>query len=110
MPEWIVAERVYDLPRNMALLDTNVLVPLASPQDDWHEHTVAALDLGEFRWVVTHASLIEAWNILVGREKRTDLAYELVNWALTPGQAILFGDAIEAVSTRTPIRNASGST
>ena len=73
MPNWIVAERAYDLPRNIALLDTNVLVALANPNDGMHGHTVGALDLGQYAWAVPHASLIEAWNILDGRERRTDL-------------------------------------
>lgn len=99
MPDWLVPERIYDLPRNIALLDTNVLFSLANPHDSWHDNTLAALDIGEFTWVVTHASLIEAWNLLVGREKRRDLAYALMRWVLTPGQAILVGDAIEPIST-----------
>ncbi|MEF2074799.1 type II toxin-antitoxin system VapC family toxin [Consotaella aegiceratis] len=98
MPNWIVAERAYDLPRNIALLDTNVLIALANPRDGNHEHTVGALDLGEYTWAVPHACLIEAWNMLVGRERRTDLAYALMQWVLTPGQVILVGDAIEPVA------------
>lgn len=99
MPIWTIAERVYDLPRNIALLDTNVLVALVDPNDGWHQHTIAALDLGEYVWAVTHAALLEAWNMLAGRQRRTDLAYRLMSWVLTPGNAILVGDAIEPVST-----------
>jgi predicted nucleic acid-binding protein len=95
---WTVPERVYDLPRNIALLDTNVLIALVDPNDSWHQHTVAALDIGEYAWAVTHASLLEAWNMLDGRQRRTDLAYQLMSWVLTPGRAILVGDAIEPVS------------
>lgn len=98
MLSWTVAERTYDLPRNVALLDTNVLVALANPNDGMHRHTIGALDLAEYTWAVPHASLIEAWNILAGRERRTDLAYGLMQWVLTPGQVILVGDAIEPVS------------
>lgn len=98
MPNWIVAERVYDLPRDIALLDTNVLIAYVNPKDDWHQHTIAALDLGQYTWAITHASLLEAWNILDGRERRTDLAYRLMRWVLTPGQVMLVGDAIEPVS------------
>jgi predicted nucleic acid-binding protein len=98
MPGWLVPERLYDLPRDIALLDTNVLIALADPRDSWHEHTLAALEIGEFTWVVTHASLIEAWNFLVGKLKRKDLAYQLMSWVLTPGHVILMGDAIEPVS------------
>jgi predicted nucleic acid-binding protein len=99
MPDWLVPEQVYDLPRRIALLDTNVLIALVDPRDNWHDHTVAAIDLGEFKWVVTYPSLIEAWNLLVGRQRRLDLAYELMNWIFTPRQAILLGDAIEPVAT-----------
>ena len=99
MPGWLVLERVYDLPRNIALLDTNVLIALVDPNDGWHEHTISALDMGEYRWAVPHATLLEAWNFLVGRQKRRDLAYRLMDWVLTPGQAIVVGDAIEPVSS-----------
>jgi len=99
MPIWTVLQREYDLPRNIAFLDTNVLVSLMDDRDQWHENTHAVLELNEFRWAVTHANLIEAWNLLVGRGKRIDLAHDLMNWALTPGQVILVGDAIEPVAT-----------
>ena len=98
MLRWLVSERTYDLPRNIAFLDTNVLIALADPSDGLHEQTVLTLDIGEYRWIVPHASLLEAWNFLVGRQKRKDLAYQLMSWALTPGRAILMGDAIEPVS------------
>ena len=97
MPNWTLAERAYELPRDIALLDTNVLVALINPHDDWHDHTVAALDLGEYSWAVTLPALIEAWNLLDGRERRTDLAYQLMSWVLTPGRAILLGDEIEPI-------------
>ena len=98
MPNWLVAEREYDLPRDIALLDTNVLISAVDSRDDWHNHTLTLLDLGQFRWAVSHASLVEAWNLLAGREKRKDLAYKLMQWVLTPGEVILVGDAIEPVS------------
>lgn len=98
MPTWHLPARQYDLPRDIALLDTNVLIAFVNPQDSWHEHTVSALDLGQFRWVVPHTSLIEAWNFLVGREKRRDLAAKLMAWVLTPGQVIVIGDGVVALS------------
>jgi hypothetical protein len=55
--------------------------------------------MGEYRWAVTHGNLIEAWNFLVGREKRRDLAIYMMNWVLTPGNVILVGDALEPVQT-----------
>ena len=98
MSLWPVAAREYDLPRNLAFLDTNVLVSLMDERDHWHENTLAVLELNEFRWAVAHANLIEAWNMLAGRQKRPDLAQGLMTWALTPGQVVLVGDAIEPVS------------
>ena len=99
MPNWIVPEQIYDLPRNIAFLDTNVLVSLANPNDGWHEQTIAALDMAEYRWAIALGSLIEAWNFLVGRARRKEFAYDLMTWILTPGNPILVGDAIEPVST-----------
>jgi predicted nucleic acid-binding protein len=99
MPNWLVPEQIYDLPRNIAFLDTNVLVSLANPNDEWHDQTIAALDMGEYRWAVALGSLIEAWNFLVGRVRRKEFAYDLMTWMLTPGNAILVGDAVEPVST-----------
>lgn len=99
MPRWEVPLRTYELPRDIALLDTNVLISFIDPSDRWHENTNLVLDCGEYRWAVSHANLLEAWNFLVGRKKRPDLAYALMRWALTPGKAILVGDAIEPVST-----------
>jgi predicted nucleic acid-binding protein len=97
MPAWRLPERVYELPRNLALLDTGVLYALVARSDEWHAHTGAVIDLGEYRWGVSYAALVEAWNLLVGREKRRDWADELVGWVLTPGNVLLVGDAVESL-------------
>lgn len=97
MPTWLVPQREYQIPRNIALLDTNVLVAMFDQKDGRHQDTVAAIDLGQFQWGVSHANIIEAWNFLVGKIKRLDFAYTMMNWLLTPGNAVLIGDAIENV-------------
>jgi hypothetical protein len=88
MPNWLVPEQIYDLPRNIAFLDTNVLVSLANPNDEWHDQTIAALDMGEYRWAVALGSLIEAWNFLVGRVRRKEFAYDLMSKACELNPAV----------------------
>jgi hypothetical protein len=70
-----------------------------NPGDSRHADTVAALDLGEFRWAVTHPNLVEAWNFLTGSVKRVDLAHALMEWVMTPGNVLLIGDADETILT-----------
>lgn len=98
MPDWYVPERIYAIPRDIAFLDTNVLVALANPADQWHEQTLTILELGEFKWAVTDFNLVEAWNLLVGRDKRRDLAFSLMQWVLTPGSVMLIGESIESIA------------
>lgn len=97
MPTWHVPQREYDIPRDIALLDTNVLIAMFDEGDVRHSDTLAAIDLGAFRWAVTQGTIIEAWNFLVGKVKRIDFAYTMMGWLLTPGNTILVGDAIEDI-------------
>ncbi len=97
MPTWLVPERELDLPRNIALLDTNVLVALFDESDPKHADTAAAIDLAQFAWCVSYAAIIEAWNFLVGKVKRTDYAIRMMEWILTPGNVALIADEYERV-------------
>ena len=99
MPIWSVPARDYDLPRTLALLDTNVLVALFDPNDALHLDTAAAVDLGQFQWGVSEAVVIEAWNFLAGRVGRPELANQMLQWLLTPGNVILIGDENEGIET-----------
>lgn len=97
MPNWDVQASTYDIPRNLALLDTNVLIAFIDTTDSRHDHTQAVIDMAEYRWAVAQPNLIEAWNFLVGKQKRRDLAYKLMDWVLTPGQVILLDDSLEPI-------------
>lgn len=97
MPIWLVPQRELDLPRNIALLDTNVLVALFDESDPRHADTGAAIDLAQFAWGVSYAAIIEAWNFLVGKVKRTDYAIGMMEWILTPGNVALIADDYERV-------------
>src|SRR5690349_21186916 len=97
MPAWVLPERAYDLPRNIALLDTNVLIAMFDLEDVRHGDTIAAIDLGEYQWGVWHPIIIEAWNFLVGKVKRLDYAIAMMDWLLTPGNVTLVADEDEAI-------------
>ncbi|MEO9825333.1 MAG: PIN domain-containing protein [Paracoccaceae bacterium] len=97
MPIWETLEPDLDLPRNLALLDTNVLLAYCNPSDKFHEDTVAALDIADFSWAVTRSAVIETSSFLTGSLKRPDLANTLMEWIMTPGQLIRIGETTDSM-------------
>ena len=93
MPQYRIPGANLDLPRNLASLDTNVLVALANPDDQRHEDTCAVLEVEEFRWLVIPSVLVEVWGLLVGSRGMRDRALALFAWLLTPGNVILLPDS-----------------
>lgn len=99
MPIWKTIEPEIDLPRNIALLDTNVLLAYCNPDDKYHEETLAVIDLGEFNWAVTRSAVVEASGFLTGSLKRPDLAHYFMEWVMTPGQLIRIGETTDSLET-----------
>lgn len=97
MPVWSIPARDYEMPRNIALVDTNVLVAMFDKNDARCSDATVAIDLGQFRWAVSHAAIIEAWNFLVGKVKRFDFAVSMMEWIMTPGNVILVDDVAESI-------------
>lgn len=97
MPIWKTLEPDIDLPRNIALLDTNVLVSYCDPSEKTHEDTIAALDMAEFSWAVTRSVVVETSGFLAGSRKRPDLAQHLMEWVMTPGELIRIGETTESM-------------
>lgn len=97
MPIWETLEPALDLPRNLALLDTNVLLAYCNSDDKLHEDTVAALDIADFSWAVTRSAVVETSSFLTGSLKRPDLAHTLMEWVMTPGQLIRIGETTDSM-------------
>lgn len=92
MPVWETLEPALDLPRNLALLDTNVLVAYWDPKDRYHGEAAAVLDLADFSWAVTRSVVVETSSFLTGKLKRPDLGHAFLDWVMTPGQLIRIGE------------------
>lgn len=73
------------LPRNVALLDTNILVARFNDRDDLHGNAVETLEADvRFEWLVTGPVLVEACGLL--RSRRTEKeVQDLLLWLKTPG-------------------------
>jgi hypothetical protein len=99
VPELVFPQKTYTISRNIALLDTNVLVAFVLHSDPKHEWTVLALEDGKYRWAVSYSAAIEAWNLLVGREKAWSSAHSLITWLLTPGNEDLIDDRYDELPT-----------
>jgi predicted nucleic acid-binding protein len=78
-----------ELPRNLALLDTNILVALAYEHDPHHlEATLFVEEQQDFVLGVPPPVIVEACSFLIGKLKRRDRAEWLLQWLLTPGTGV----------------------
>lgn len=71
---------VVELPRNVALLDSNFIVALANEKDSSHAQVVEFLEADfDFTWILTHPVLVECSGLL---SRRRDKAYALqvISW------------------------------
>ena len=89
MVMFVIEGAEIDLPRNLALIDTNILVALADPSDDFHDYAQLFIDEQEdFQLAVAPPVIAEACSFLIGARKRRDRAEWLLNWLLSPGSGI----------------------
>lgn len=78
-----------DLPRNLALLDTNVLVAIGDDRDNDHEQAMLVFEeLSEFQFGVTPPVILETLGMLTSRRGR-ETAIRMGQWILTPGNVIV---------------------
>lgn len=84
-----VSEGEVDLPRNIALLDTNVLVALIDDRDNDHEQAALVVEeLTDYAWAVSLPVIVEASGLLGSRRGQGHVG-NLMRWLLTPGNAWL---------------------
>lgn len=84
-----IAEGELDLPRNIALLDTNVLVAYVNPADQHHAQASLFIESEDkYILVVTPPVIVEACGLLSKRRDR-QLALGLLAWIRTPGKVML---------------------
>ncbi len=91
MPEYQIAQTVLNIARNAVLLDTNVLVEAFSLQDNSGRQEYAELVLEDLEGplLVPTVVLVEAWGLLVGRNKARPAALDLLTWLNLPGRATI---------------------
>lgn len=89
MVMFVVEGAELDLPRNLALIDTNILVALADPDDDNHDYAQLFMEeQDEFQLAVAPPVIGEACSLLIGSRKRRDRAEWLLHWLLDPGSGV----------------------
>lgn len=84
-----VAGQEIELPRNIGLLDTNVLVAFIDDRDGDHEQAVLVLDeYSDYEWAVSLPVIVEACGLL-GSRRGSAHVLDLLRWLLTPGNVRL---------------------
>jgi predicted nucleic acid-binding protein len=90
MPDYEILGDIIDVPRNLALLDTNVLVAYFNPDDALYENTRAYFEIGsEYEFAVTPPVVVETCGMFSAR-RYTSAVRNLMQWLVTPGNAIIF--------------------
>ncbi|WP_370168467.1 PIN domain-containing protein [Sinorhizobium fredii] len=90
MPSFAIEGAELDLPRNLAILDSNILIALALQDDQRHDEVHIFIDCQtEFILGVPPPVIAEACGFLIGKAKRPDRAEWLLRWLLTPGTGVL---------------------
>lgn len=89
MPFFSIEGIELDLPRNLALLDTNVIIAIFDPNDENYEDAQYFLSAyPELILGVAPPVIAEACGLLIGKMKRGDLAAEMMQWLITPGTGL----------------------
>ena len=89
MVMFVVEGAEIDLPRNLALIDTNILIAMADPNDEDHDYALLFFEeQQDFELAVAPPVIAEACSLLIGSRKRRDRAEWLLNWLLNPGSGV----------------------
>jgi predicted nucleic acid-binding protein len=91
MPSFEILGATLDLRRNIALVDTNVLVAYADNSDQYHEQASLFFESdADFQLLVAPPVVVETCAMLIRRRRDRRVALGLISWLLTPGNAIVF--------------------
>lgn len=108
MPIFSIDGDELDLPRNLALLDTNFVVSAVDKNDGSYGDVSAYLELNQsFQLFVTIPVLVESWGLL-SRIRRFDWRFELFRWALKTTNVNIISPVNRPLATHDLVsRNAS---
>jgi predicted nucleic acid-binding protein len=88
MPTFDFVGVALDIPRNVAFLDTNVLVAHQLPADQDHDQAEAFLETVDYELLVTPPVLVESCGMLTSRSGRKNAVGRFLSWLLTPGHNV----------------------
>jgi predicted nucleic acid-binding protein len=92
MPEIVRPEQLVQVPRNLALIDTNVLVAYHDQRDNLHEQAEEFIEAGgDYILVVVPPVIVEACGLLT-RNANRPTTQKMLDWLVTPGNVLLIPD------------------
>ncbi|MEF2549265.1 PIN domain-containing protein [Aurantimonas sp. E1-2-R+4] len=108
MTDFLIPPAELRLPRNLALLDTNVLVAFVDERDNLHEQAQLFVEEEiEYALFVAPPVVVEACGLLASRKKE-HIAWNLLAWVLTPGIVTLLPSIHPPSDTAAALREHAG--
>lgn len=97
MPFFEVASANIELNRDVVILDTNVLYAAFSEADAMHMDSKTYLEVPS-QFIVPMPVIVETWGLLVGRDKRWESGFELLQWIIDPRSGVVVITHCESVA------------
>lgn len=96
-----------EIPRNIALLDTNVLVAYFDDRDSNHEAALLLLDdVSDYIWLLTSPVITEAAGMLSRRRDNVSVV-RLLAWAISLNNSIILPSSHIVQPPEIPLRSAA---
>jgi predicted nucleic acid-binding protein len=89
VPDYRVDACTIEIARDAVLLDTNVLVALFFPRDDYHGDTEHFFETHHYQWLIPAAVVVETWGLLSARTKTFMIGQQFFAWLNTPGRRVV---------------------
>lgn len=97
MPSFEVAAASIELSRDVVILDTNVLYAAFNEGDSNHLDCKTYLDLPS-QLIIPMSVVVETWGLLVGRDKRWDSGFDMLQWIIDPRSGVVVITQCESIT------------
>lgn len=91
MPDYLIDETVIEISRRSTLVDTNILVAAFCREEEIgrQEYAQSLLHQGDEQILVAYEVMVEAWGVMVGKNKDRGAGCTMLRWINDVGQPVV---------------------